>query len=54
MIHQSIDQCPGIMTGRRMNHHFLRFVDDDQVLILIENLQGDVLRENVDRLRFGH
>src|SRR5699024_543640 len=46
MVHDSIDQGSAGMTGSRMYHHALGFVDDQKITVLVENIQGDVLRQN--------
>ena len=42
------------MSRRGMHHHSLRLVDDKQIAVLIYNLNRDVLRYNVKRLRIRH
>ena len=50
MIHNGIYQRTTIMSGRRVNHHSLRFVNDQYVRILIQNVQRNVLRFDFYRL----
>ena len=39
------------MTGSRMHNHALRLVHDDHVVILIQNIQRDILRLNLQIVR---
>ncbi len=51
VIHQGIDQCAAVMACRRVHHHPLWFVYDNHVLVLIQDIKGDILRFNVGLLR---
>jgi hypothetical protein len=51
---QGIDQRTVPMTGRWMHHQPRRFVEDQQLLIFIENVQGNGLGRRVQRLRVGN
>ena len=49
--HQGVDQCPALMAGGGMHHHPLRLVDQDHVVILVQDIQRDLLRRDLRRLR---
>ena len=44
---QGVDQRTGIITVPRMDDHAGGFVDDQQVVVLIDDVQGDVLRQDL-------
>jgi len=43
VMEQRVDECPVRMTGRGMNHEARRLVEDQQMGVLEQNLQGNVL-----------
>ncbi len=47
VIHQGIDQSVFIMTGSRMDYHILGFVDDQNIIVLINNIKRNVFRSDV-------
>src|SRR5262249_60751505 len=51
---QGIDQRSGPITGGRMNDETCRFVDDDDVGVLVDHLKWDRLRTGPRRLRRRH
>ena len=51
MIEYGVYKRVAVMSGRRMNHHPFRFVHDKDIVILVEDVQRDILRENVQHLR---
>ena len=48
---ESIDECVAPMAGRGMDGQAGRLVDDQQVLVLVDDAQGDRFRLDVERLR---
>ena len=56
MIHYSIDQGMTVMPGTWMDYHAFGFIDNQNILILIQNIQRDIFRKNIYRFRFrnGH
>ena len=48
MIQHSVDHRAVGITGCRMHHHALGFIDDQQILILIGNIQRNVLWYRID------
>ena len=48
--HQSVHQRPRIIPGRRMHHHSSRFVDHQQIIVLINDLKGNILRFHLQLL----
>ena len=44
MMEQGVHQCPTCVTGGRMHHDPHGFVDHQQTIIFIQNVQGDILR----------
>ena len=51
--HERIHERPARNAGRRMHHHAARLVHDDDVVILIKDIQGKHLRQDLDRNRIG-
>ena len=47
MVHECVYERPRIMPGGRMNHHACRLVHHQNILVLINNVQRDVLRRNL-------
>ena len=52
VVQQRVDQRAVRVAGGRMHHHALGFVDDDQIVILVDDIQRDVLGLGLDGLRF--
>ena len=52
VIHKRIDQRMAVMAGRRMHHHPLRLVHHKNILILIENIERNIFRQNIRLHRF--
>ena len=46
MIEQGIDQSPIGIAGCRMDDHAAGLIDDDDVFIFIDDIQGDILRDD--------
>ena len=44
MKQKSIDQRPVGIAGRRMDDHATCFIDDDDMGILVNNIEGNILR----------
>ena len=44
VVQQRIDQCPLAVAGSGMDHHVLGLIHHQQMLVLIDNLQGNLLR----------
>lgn len=53
VMEQRIDECAFGMSGRGVNHHPGRFVEDEQVIVLEENVQRDGLGRGGGRFGFG-
>ena len=53
MFQQRVDQRPVRVSRRRMHYHAARLEHHGHVLILIQNVQRDVLRSHLGRLRLG-
>ena len=51
-VEQGVDQGAVRVTGGGVYHHAHRFVDHDDILILIDHIQRDVLGQNLHRFRF--
>jgi hypothetical protein len=47
MVEQRIDQCAGEMSRSGVHHHVGGFVDHQQVLVFVENGQGNVLGQHL-------
>ena len=47
MMEQGVDHRSIVITGGRMDDHSGGFIDDEQMIILEHELNGDVLRYNV-------
>ena len=47
MIHERIDQRMAVMAGCRMHYHPLRLVHHKHIVILIQNVERDILRQNI-------
>ncbi len=52
VIKQGIYQGPGVMPCRRVDHHALGLVHHNHVPVLIEDVQGDIFRQDVRCHRF--
>ncbi len=52
--HESVDEGPRPVAGSRMNHHPCRFIDDEKVVILVYNSDGDRLPHHFAALWLGH
>jgi hypothetical protein len=48
-----MDQGSGVVAGRRVDDHPRWFVDDRDVLVLIDDLQGDLLASRFDNVCLG-
>ena len=44
MVHQGIDECSACMSRCRMHNHALRFVDDNDIIILIARMFSAPMR----------
>ncbi len=44
-----IHERPGSVSRGRMHHHASRFIDNDQVLIFEDDIEGDILRDQAHR-----
>ena len=53
MVKESIDESAIGVACRGMDDQSHRFVDDDDVFVLVKDVEGDVLRDKVRRLRVG-
>lgn len=53
MMDERVDQRAGPVARARMDHQPGGLVDDDQVLVLEEDIEGDFLALRLGRLRFG-
>ena len=53
VMHECVDQCSFFMSGCGMDNETLRLIDEDHVIIFIEDVQRDLLRQDlcVFRLR---
>ena len=54
VVEQGVDQGPVRVPRRRVDHHPHRLIDHDDVLVLIDHIQRDILRQGVRRLRLRH
>ena len=54
VIEQGIDQRAAFVSRGGMDDHAALFVDNNDVGVLIENIQRDILRHDIDGLRLGH
>ena len=52
MEHHRVHKSAAVMSGSRMNDHSLWFVDDQDILVLIQDVKRDILRLNIGDLRF--
>ena len=55
VVHNRIDKRPLVVTRGGMNHHALRLVDYENVLIFIQNIERQIFRDNIrkDFIRNG-
>src|SRR5260370_320500 len=44
MIGESVCEGPGVSSGGGVNHHARRLIDDDQIVIFKDNVEGNVFR----------
>ena len=44
VVHNGVDQGSRIVPGSGVHHHFLGFIDNQELIVLIENVQGNPLR----------
>ena len=51
MIQQRIHQRTAVIAGSRMHHHAARLIDNHDILILIDDIQRNILRLHIQRLR---
>ena len=51
MIQQRIHQRAAVIAGSRMHHHAARLIDNHDVIILIDDIQRNILRLHIQRLR---
>jgi hypothetical protein len=51
---QRIDQRTGLVARRGMHHQPLRLVEDDDVVVLEHDVEGDILAFRLRRGRFRH
>ena len=54
VIEQGIDQRAAFVSRGGMDDHAALFVDNNDVGVLIENIQRDILRHDIDGLRLRH
>ena len=56
MVKQGINQSSAMRSGRRMYSHSCRFVDNQQVIVFINNVQRNIfrLRISVNRFRYNN
>jgi len=54
MIEQGIDQRAAFVSRGGVNDHTAFFVDNNDVGVLIENIQRDILRHDIDGLRLRY
>ena len=54
MIEQGVDQRAAFVSRGGMDDHAAFFVDNNDVGVLIENIQRDILRHDIDGLRLWH
>ena len=54
VVEQGVDQGPVRVPRRGVDHHPHRLIDHDDVLVLIDHIQRDILRQGVRRLRLRH
>src|SRR4030095_4791482 len=47
-----VDQSPTVMTRRGMHHHTSRFIDNQQVIILKEEIEGNFFSDQICRCRW--
>ena len=47
MIHHGIDKCAAVMTGGWMDHHSFRLIDNKNILIFVEDIKRDILRQDI-------
>ena len=47
MIHDRVDKGTGVMTGGRVNDHILGLIDHQDVIVLIQDVQRNIFRENI-------
>ena len=50
---ECVDESPIGIAGRRVDHESNRFVDHSDMIIFVENVQGDVLGEDFGGAGFG-
>ena len=53
MVEQRIDQRSGRRSRGRVHDNARRFIDDDKVVVLVEDLEGDVLRDRDLGVRYN-
>src|SRR5262245_60860780 len=53
MVQEGVDQSASVVSMRGMGYHSRRFIDDEKVIVLEENVERDILRSCVLRRRFG-
>ena len=51
MVEQCVDERPRVDARGWVNDHAARLVDDDDVAVLIEDVERDILRQDLDGLR---
>ena len=47
MMQQRVDQRPAFYAGANVDHHSGRFIDRDKILVFVNNLQRQRLRERL-------
>ena len=50
-VHQSVDQRAAVVARSRVHHHSLGLIDHEQVRVLIDDIEGDILRRDIHGLR---
>ena len=51
--HYSINESTCVISDSRVNDHARRLIHDKQILVLIHYIERYVLRQNIQRFRFG-
>ena len=57
VVHQGVNQRVVGVAGGRVHHHPLGLIDDEDVIVFVNNVEGDVFRLQVNfdrRFRFNH
>ena len=51
MIEQRVDERAGIILVRRMRDHARRFIHHKEILVFVDDIEGNVLRKDFGRFR---